>query len=158
MAMNDSIAGKLALLLIAVLSLGASNVIAQTAASDDCSNGFLDRLGAAYREDMTPEPADPNAPTPPRRAMDSPFSSPPFPSSEWQLGGMDYPIGVPNGNAQYPLERALGGTALGQWMKDNRVEVYGWINPSANLGTSNFSNYPLSYATRPDRVEFDQFL
>ncbi|HEX4481095.1 MAG TPA: outer membrane beta-barrel protein [Rudaea sp.] len=129
-----------------------------SAYADDCSQGFIDRIAAAYRDDMNPAATDPAAPAPQRRAMDSPFSSPPFPSSEWQIGGMDYPIGVPNGNAQYPLERALACTALGQWMKDNRLEMYGWLNPSANLSTSTFSNYPLSYATRPNRVEFDQFL
>src|SRR5438445_6085693 len=126
--------------------------------SSDCSAGFLSRLAAAYHEDMNPAPVDPNAPAPQRRAMESPFSSPPFPSSEWQLGGMDYPIGVPNGNSQYPLEKALACTAFGHWMADHRVELYGWINPSANLSTSSFNNYPLSYATRPNRVEFNQFL
>lgn len=126
--------------------------------SSDCSSNFFSRLAAAYREDMNPAPADPNAPASARRAMDSPFSSPPFPSAEWQLGGMDYPIGVPNENAQYPLERALACTGLGHWMQDNRIETYGWINPSANVSSSNFNNYPLSYATRPNRVEFDQFL
>src|SRR5262249_12895981 len=55
---------------------------ADAAASDDCSNGFLGRLAAAYREDANPAPADPNAPAPARRAMESPFSSPPFPSAE----------------------------------------------------------------------------
>src|SRR5262249_13521983 len=129
-----------------------------TAASDGCSSNFFARLAEAYRDDANPPPADPNAPAAPRRAMDSPFSSPPFPSSEWQLGGMDYPIGVPNGNSTYPLEKALGCTAFGRWMQDNRVEIYGWINPSANLSTSSFNNYPLSYATRPNRVEFNQFL
>jgi hypothetical protein len=126
--------------------------------SSDCSTGFFSRLAAAYSEDMNPAPADLNAPAPQRRAMESPFSSPPFPSSEWQLGGMDYPIGVPNGNSQYPLEKALACTAFGHWMADHRVEVYGWINPSANLSTSSFNNYPMSYATRPNRVEFNQFL
>ncbi len=124
--------------------------------SADCSSGFFSRLMAAYREDA--QPSDPNAPAPARRAMDSPFDSMPFPNSEWQLGGVDYPIGVPNGNSQYPLEKALGCTKLGQWMQRNRIETYGWINPSANLSTSSFTNYPLSYATRPNRVEFDQFL
>lgn len=129
---------------------------APTADSADCSRGFFSRLAAAYREDA--QPADSNAPAPARRSMDAPFSSPPFPSSEWQLGGVDYPIGVPNGNAQYPLEKALACTKLGHWMQDNRIEVYGWINPSANISTSDHTNYPLSYATRPNRVEFDQFL
>jgi len=143
---------KYIFLLVLLLPLPA------VAASGDCSEGFLNRLGDAYREDANPAPADPNAAAPARRAMDSPFSSPPFPSSEWQLGGMDYPIGVPNGNSTYPLEKALGCTAFGQWMQANRIEVYGWLNPSMNLSTSSFSNYPLSYATRPNRVEFDQFL
>jgi hypothetical protein len=124
--------------------------------SSDCSNGFFTRLIDAYREDA--QPADPNAPSPARRAMDAPFDSPPFPNSEWQLGGVDEPIGVPDTNNTYPLEKALGCTKLGQWMQRNRIETYGWINPSANLSTSSFTNYPLSYATRPNRVEFDQFL
>ena len=126
------------------------------AASNDCSRGFFSRLAAAYREDA--QPSDPNAPAPARHGMDSPFSSPPFPSAEWQLGGVDYPIGVPNENSQYPLEKALACTSLGHWMQDNRIETYGWINPSMNISSSSHTNYPLSYATRPNRVEFNQFL
>ena len=57
----------------------------------------------------------------------------------------------PDGNAQYPLEKALSCTALGQWMQKNRIEVFGWVNPSANLSSSNFTNFPLSYAARPNR-------
>lgn len=124
--------------------------------SSDCSAGFLSRFAAAYREDA--EPADPNAPATPRRAMPAPLDSPPFPNSEWQLGGVDAPIGVPDTNSQYPLEKALSCTAFGQWMKNNRIEVFGWINPSANASTSNTSNYPLSYATRPNRLEFNQWV
>jgi len=124
--------------------------------SDDCSSGFLSRLAAAYREDA--QPADPNAPAAARRAMPSPLSSLPFPSAEWQLGGVAYPIGVPNLNSQYPLEKALACTAFGNWMKKNRLEIYGWINPSVNGSTSSHSNYPLSYDVRPNRVEFNQAL
>lgn len=131
---------------------------ATTGSSSDCSSNIFSRLASAYREDANPAPADPNAPATPRRAMDSPFGSPPFPSAEWQLGGVAYPIGVPNGNSQYPLEKALGCSRLGHWMQDHHIEIYGWINPSANLSTSSGTNYPLSYAVRPNRVEFDQFL
>jgi len=129
---------------------------APVVSSEDCSAGFFSRLAAAYREDA--QPADSNAPAPARRAMASPFDAPPFPSAEWQLGGVAYPIGVPNLNSQYPLEKALSCTKLGHWMKDNRLEVYGWINPSVNISSSSHTNYPLSYATRPNRVEFNQFL
>ncbi|WP_404546232.1 outer membrane beta-barrel protein [Dyella jejuensis] len=124
--------------------------------SSDCGHGFLSRLADAYREDA--QPGDSSAAAPARRAMESPFDSQPFPSSEWQLGGVDSPIGVPDTNSRYPLETALGCTRLGQWMQRNRIETYGWINPSVNLSTSSFTNYPLSYQTRPNRVEFDQFM
>jgi len=126
------------------------------AESGNCSAGFLSRVAAAYREDA--QPADPNAPAPKRRAMDAPFDSPPFPNSEWQMGGVPAPIGVPDTNSTYPLEKALGCTRLGQWMQRNRIEVFGWVTPAANLSSSSFSNYPLSYNTRPNRAELDQFV
>lgn len=141
--------------LAAMLAIApASKALAAT--SDDCSQGFGTRLIEAYAEDA--QPADPNAPAPARRAMPSPLPSPPFPSAEWQLGGVAYPIGVPNLNSQYPLEKALACTAFGHWMKDNRVEIYGWINGSVNASSSAHTNYPLSYATRPGRAEFNQAL
>lgn len=141
--------------LAAILAL-APVTRAMAADSDDCSRGFASRLAGAYREDA--QPADPNAAPPTRRAMPSPFPSLPFPSAEWQLGGVAYPIGVPNLNSQYPLEKAMACNAVGKWMKENRIEAYGWINPSANISSSSHTNYPLSYATRPNRVEFNQAL
>ena len=143
---------------IAIAILAASFLAPTVAMADGCDQGFMTRLMAAYAEDANPAPADPNAAPAPRRGMDSPFSSPPFPSAEWQLGGVPYAVGVPNENTQYPLERALGCTRFGSWMKDHRIEIYGWINPSMNLSTSSHSNYPLSYATRPNRVELDQVM
>ncbi|WP_114238797.1 outer membrane beta-barrel protein [Dyella sp. C9] len=128
----------------------------QTPSSTDCSQGFLSRFAAAYREDA--QPADPNAQAPARRAMDAPLDSPPFPNSEWQLGGVPAPIGVPVAYGQYPLQKALSCTKLGSWMQRNRIEINGWVNPSANVSSSSFTNFPLSYATRPNRVEFDQLV
>lgn len=125
-------------------------------ASGDCSSGLFSRLAAAYREDA--QPADPNVPAPARRGLDAPLDSLPFPNSEWQLGGVPAPIGVPYSYGQYPLQKALSCTKLGQWMERNRIEINGWINPSMNASSSSFTNYPLSYATRPNRVEFDQLV
>lgn len=125
-------------------------------ASGDCSSGLFSRLAAAYREDA--QPADPNVPAPARRGLDAPLDSLPFPNSEWQLGGVPAPIGVPYSYGQYPLQKALFCTKLGQWMERNRIEINGWINPSMNASSSSFTNYPLSYATRPNRVEFDQLV
>jgi hypothetical protein len=150
----------LALALIAALPSGQAMAddTASPVASDDCSAGFAARFAAAYREDAAP--VDPNAAAPaaPRRALPSPFSSAPFPSAEWQLGGVAYPIGVPDLNSRYPLEKALSCNSIGHWLDDNRIEVYGWLNASANLSSSDKTNYPLSYAVRPNRVEFNQAL
>lgn len=122
--------------------------------SSDCSQSIFHRLHAAYLEDA--QPPDPNSPTPARRGLSTPLDSPVFPSAEWQLGGVSFPIGAPDENSQYPLEKSLGCTALGQWMKQHRIEIFGWINTAGNLSSSNFTNYPLSYAVRPNRVELNQ--
>lgn len=129
---------------------------APVTASSDCSAGFFSRLAAAYREDA--QPADPNAPAATRRGLDAPLDSLPFPNGEWQLGGVPAPIGVPYSYGQYPLQKALHCSKLGNWMERNRIEINGWINPSMNASSSNFTNYPLSYATRPNRVEFNQLV
>ena len=141
--------------LLALLALREARADAASTV-EDCPQGFVTRLAAAYRADA--QPADNSAPVPARRALPAPFDSPPFPSAEWQLGGVDYPIGVPNENARYPLEEALACNRFGQWMQRHRIEIYGWLNPSLNLSTSRTTNYPLSYAVRPNRIEFDQAL
>ena len=123
-----------------------------------CGQGFLSRLSQAYKDDAAGNAPSTAylTPTAGRRGLPAPFDSPPFPSAEWQLGGVDYPIGVPNEDSRGPLQQALGCTALGKWMDENRIETLGWINPSVNLSTSNKSNYPVSYITRPDAVVLDQ--
>lgn len=132
----------------------ASPAAPAPAQSTDCAQNIFKRLGAAYREDA--QPSDPNSPAPARRGMSAPLDSPAFPSAEWQLGGVSFPIGAPDENSQYPLEKALGCTTLGQWMQKHRIEIFGWVNVSGNLSSSNFTNYPLSYEVRPNRIEFDQ--
>lgn len=134
----------------------ADDATVTPAAGGDCSTGLFSRLATAYRQDA--QPADPNAPAPTRRGLDAPLDSPPFPNSEWQMGGVPAPIGVPYSYGQYPLQKALSCTSLGHWMERNRIEINGWVNPSANVSSSSFTNYPLSYATRPNRVEFNQLV
>ncbi|HEV2213314.1 MAG TPA: hypothetical protein VGS99_08190, partial [Gammaproteobacteria bacterium] len=129
-------------------------------AGSGCDQGFFSRLSDAYKTDAdgTAPATDYLTPTKGRRGLPAPFDSPPFPSAEWQLGGVDYPIGVPDEDSRGPLQQALGCTALGKWMDDNRIETLGWINPSANLSTSNKTNYPVSYITRSDAPVLDQIV
>jgi hypothetical protein len=106
---------------------------------------FFERLGGFYKEDWTG--TLPSASTPPRRALDAPLDSPPFPSSDWGYGGSS-PIGVPDGNV-YPLMTALH-------LENHRTKLYGWVEPSFNVSTSDKNNFPLSYDIFPNRIELNQ--
>jgi hypothetical protein len=96
------------------------------------------------------------APTnPPRRAMPSPFDSPPFPGSEYQ----GYPIiGVPPDTTVWPLMQAIQGTWYSDALNDARVRVYGWVTAEGNWSSSRHSNTPDSYWVRPNNFDMDQAL
>jgi hypothetical protein len=117
------------------------------------SSNFFGRLFRAYVDEFKDAPAS-NEPEPPRRALPSPLDSPPFPSSEWQ----GFPlIGVPYSTKDYPLTKALYGTpGIGEFLKDQRIKIYGWINASGNWSTSDDSNIPTSYWIFPNEAVFNQ--
>jgi hypothetical protein len=108
------------------------------------SGNFFQRLGGYYKADWTAKL--PSSSTP-RRVLDAPLDSPPFPSSEWGYGGSS-PIGVSDGGV-YPLMTALG-------KQNSRTKVYGWIAASVNGSTSSKSNFPLSYDVYPNSVVLNQ--
>jgi Putative beta-barrel porin-2, OmpL-like. bbp2 len=82
------------------------------------------------------------------RALPSPLSSPPFPSSDWTGSPI---IGEPSDAPDYPLQKALG---LAN--DKSRIKIYGWVNPSFNWSSSKNSNVPMSYAVVPNHIELDQ--
>lgn len=86
--------------------------------------------------------------------------SPPYPSAEYQCTPL---IGVPvsQDSEQYPLTQALwaiqaGG--IGDWLHDNRIRMYGWVNASTNWTNNQNSNGPDSYWLRANKLELDQFV
>lgn len=89
---------------------------------------------------------------PARRALPSPWNSPPFPGSEY-LGPT---IGVPNSTPDYAFMNLFKDTALGRFEKKSRIDIYGWINASWNWSTSKESNLPNVYDIVPNRVELNQ--
>jgi hypothetical protein len=106
---------------------------------------------------LPPPAAAPSAPKvppkPERRALPSPFDSPPFPGSEYQ----GYPlIGVPADNTIWPLMQAIQGTWYSDALNASRVRVYGWITAEGNVSTSKNSNTPDSYWIRPNKFDMDQ--
>lgn len=85
------------------------------------------------------------------RVMPAPFDSI-FPNNQ-------YPgpiIGAPDIDFNHPLTQEF-------WhifpdLQDNRVKIYGWLDPSFNLSTSHDSNIPLAYNIVPNKVELDQLV
>ena len=93
---------------------------------------------------------------PPRRGLPAPLDSPPFPSSEWPLGGSQV-IGAPDTSVG-PLMKWIYDGPYGQMWKDSRIKVYGWAEFGANLSSSSQSNAPAGYSFRPNRLELNQFI
>jgi hypothetical protein len=119
---------------------------AQSSSTNDvpASGNFLQRFGGFYKADWTGKLPSSSSP---RRMLDAPLDSPPFPSSDWGYGGSPA-IGVPDGNV-YPLMTALG-------KQNSRTKIYGWIAASVNGSTSDKNNFPLSYDIFPNSVVLNQ--
>jgi Putative beta-barrel porin-2, OmpL-like. bbp2 len=122
---------------------------------------FMERFINYYKLEWGHEapPADPKAP-PGRRAEwpGTPASTPPYPFTEWPYGGTTS-LGVTRpSSVDSPLMVALGNTSAGQWMNDNHIQVYGWVDPSGNLSTSTVrgGNSPAAYSYNPNSVQLDQ--
>ena len=115
---------------------------------------FMHRLGRAYVADWAgtaPVTALPQT----RRGTPAPISSPPFPSSDWPIGGTTT-IGVPDGQS-YPLMQAIN-------QNKSQSKIYGWIEVGANGSTNNKtnaskgipSNFPSAYDEYANTVQLDQ--
>ena len=90
---------------------------------------FCKRLDEAFLEQLgTPAntPPEPGATPTPRRIPPAPFDSPPFPASDWQIGGSAI-IGDPGELAPYPLMQAIYEGPGGQAWKDSKIQIYGWV-------------------------------
>jgi hypothetical protein len=122
---------------------------------------FLSRFINYYRLEWGHEaaPADPKAP-PGRRDYwpATPQSVPPMPFTEWPYGGSTT-IGVTRpSSADSPLMVAMSNTAVGQYLNDAHIQVYGWINAGGNLSTNTVrgGNVPAAYDYNPNTVQLDQ--
>jgi hypothetical protein len=119
-------------------------------------------VGAAYDSKTADGTKEPEAAAPAaasaeskRRALPSPWESPPFPGSEYQ----GYPLfGVPPDTTRYLLMRSLQGTWFGDLLDSQRIRMYGWVTVEGNLSTCKNSNTPDSYWIRPNTMDMDQFI
>jgi len=121
------------------------------------TDGFFKRWGKAYVADWAgTTPTDPDAPT--RRGTPPPLPSPPFPSSDWPMGGTQE-IGAPDYQT-YMMQEAIDKDPV----KLNAIKWYGWISVGANGSTNNRgnagagipANAPSAYDEFPNTVVLDQ--
>jgi len=124
--------------------------------------GFFERLANYYKLEWGHEapPADPNAPSSSREGWPTtPQSIPPMPFSEWPYGGTTS-LGVNRtGSIDSPLMVAMSNTRLGNWMNDNGLQVYGWVDPGFNVSSNTLrpgGNAPIAYAYTPNTIQLDQ--
>jgi hypothetical protein len=124
------------------------------------ARGFFAGLANVYKEEFFPSKKsgdDTPSPEKPRRALPSPWDSPPFPGSEYQ----GYPLlGVPAPDIDTPIMKAIYGmqTDFSELVKDSRTGFSGWVTSSGNWSTSKNSNVPSSYWIVPNRYELDQLV
>jgi hypothetical protein len=90
----------------------------------------------------------------PRRAgiLPPPWAGTPFPSEEFL---MVHPIGV-DLEETWPLMKAIYAGPCGDAIKASRIKLYGWIDFSANVSTSQESNLPDAFNIRANKIELDQ--
>ena len=121
-------------------------------------HNYADEFGKA-----TPV-SDPNAP-PSRRPetvmAPAPVTSPPYPFTDWPVGGVSTIGGsVPN-SVDTPLQSALLPTTskAGKFLADNHIQIYGWVDVSANASsakTGYAGNFPVGYDYTPNIAQLDQ--
>ena len=155
--------------LACALLLGAGRVLAEDAPAQGCApgseaEGFTARLMQSYRTHL--EWNGPDAGAPAARVSggaEVPESNPPWPYATWNVGGSEA-IGVDNLYSSALMDALYCGRG-GQWLKDSRFTVYGWVEPGANVSTShtrfNFAtgtggNYPAAYSYEPNTAQVDQ--
>jgi putative OmpL-like beta-barrel porin-2 len=53
---------------------------------------------------------------------------------------------------------AIYGTQFGDFFKENRIKMYGWITAAGNFSNSKNSNTPASYWIVPNTIQMDQYV
>ncbi len=107
----------------------------------------------AQAQPTSPQAAPTTTEGPKRRAYPAPFDSV-FPMTEYIGNAGTLPIGVPDTDPEFPMEREIYKVLPA--LKKHRIKIYGWVNPGINHSSSRNSNIPNSYAIVPNRFELDQ--
>ena len=125
---------------------------------------FITRLFDLYAAELNPlppAPADQSAQAPSGRRSTippAPLNSPPWPWAEWPYNGAPVIGGSTPNSSGGNLMKALSGTGFGNFLKDNNVEIYGWVDAGFNLSTSQgkFGNLPAGYDFKSNSGQLNQ--
>ena len=117
--------------------------------------GFFSRWGHAYLSDWSGNSPGTQIPQQPRRGTPAPLPSPPYPASDWPIGGTPV-IGAPD-TQTYPFMQAVDGNK-------GINKIFGWIEIGANGSTNNKSNAqkgipsnaPAAYDVYANQIQLDQ--
>jgi hypothetical protein len=126
-----------------------------TPAPAPLDNSFMHRLGRAYVADWAGNGPGTAVPQEKRRGTPAPIFSPPYPATDWPIGGTPV-IGVPDGQT-YPLMQAVNGNK-------GANKIYGYIEVGGNGSTNNktnaskgiTANAPAAYDVFSNTLELDQ--
>jgi hypothetical protein len=118
--------------------------------------GFFTRWGQAYVADWHGNaPGTDASLVSKRRGTPPPIFSPPFPATDWPIGGTPL-IGAPD-TQTYPFMQAVN-------ENKSRDKWYGWVSVGANGSTNNRShppyvpsNFPSAYDEYSNTIVLDQF-
>lgn len=125
------------------------------------SSGFVHTVYKYYYEQFYPpekKEDEPEEPEPPRRALPSPWHSPPFPNSEYQ----GFPlIGVPASTFKGPFQTGLEQIpclGFGDGWKNSGIKFDAWATTFGDWANSKNSNVPSSYWITPNTYGLDQMV
>jgi hypothetical protein len=137
---------------VARQAVGGDKAATPPAAPVVLDDSFFHRLGRAYVADWAGNGPGTQVPQQPRRGTEAPLFSPPYPATDWPVGGTPV-IGVPDGQT-YPLMQAINGNK-------GANKIYGYLEIGGNLSTNNkgggqAANAPAAYDVFPNQIQLDQ--
>ena len=125
----------------------------------------MQRLVDAYTVEFNPPPPAPAGQTAaapsgrlPPPFPPAPLSAPPWPWPDWPFGGTPLLGGATPNSSGNNLMKAISDTPAGDFLKENHIEVWGWIDGGFNFSTSRGpnGNAPAGYDFNANAAQLNQ--
>jgi Putative beta-barrel porin-2, OmpL-like. bbp2 len=134
---------------------------AATSQPTPSDQSFIQRLFDAYAVEFNPPPPPQTAEAPSGRLATippAPLNAPPWPWPDWPFGGAPLLGGATPNSSGNNLMKALDGTSTGDFLKENHIEIWGWIDAGFNLSTSRGANgnAPAGYDFNANAAQLNQ--